>query len=170
MAVNMFVQTYTHTGRGGWGGMQCKCTLSLWFMSCERRVRDGVSSQRHFPTAGIRVSRCGSRALAGSLTDHATCSASPVAGIQVPSGLSIWCHRSPSPQALHWHFTTLSQRKGHFPTRVLWPSHPTPPPFHSPWAAAPRQNSPCFSPFRSPNPLIALAAGPPAHISSRLQR
>lgn len=154
-----------HTHRRG--GMPWTCTLSLWLTSCERRVRDGVSSQRHLPTAGIRVSSCGSRVPAGSLTDCATCSASLVAGIQVPSGLSMWCSRSPCPQALHWHFTTLCQRKGHFPTQVLWPFPLPPTPFRSPRGAAPRQDGPCFSLFRSPNPLIALAAGPPAHASSR---
>lgn len=62
-------------------GMQCRRILSLWFTSCERRVRDGVSLQSHFPTAGIRVSGCGFGARAGSLPGGAACSASPVAGI-----------------------------------------------------------------------------------------
>lgn len=64
-----------------------RCILSLWFISCERRVRDVMSLQKHFLTPGIGVSGCGSLAWAGSLHGGATRSGSLAPGVSVPSGL-----------------------------------------------------------------------------------
>lgn len=79
------MHTHKYTAACVW--MKCRCILCLWFISSERRVRDEMSPQKHFLTAGIGVSGCGSRAWAGSLHGGATHSGSLAPGVSVPSGL-----------------------------------------------------------------------------------
>lgn len=43
--VNVNVNMHTYTQTGVCWRCDCRCILSLWFMSCMRRVRDGVSPQ-----------------------------------------------------------------------------------------------------------------------------
>lgn len=52
----------------------------MHFKYSAHELQDGVSPQRHFPTMGIRVSKCRFGVQADSLSCSAARSASPAAG------------------------------------------------------------------------------------------